>query len=664
VTARLAVASGSPEPLGVSLWDDGINIAVVSRNADKIWFCLFDDAGEREVARFALPSRVGDVWCGFIAGVKPGALYGLRADGPPGPEDDHRFDPAKLLLDPYAIAIDRPFVLHTALSAPRAAEMDTAALMPKAIVTAAAAPTYASPRAPRFIYEVGVRAFTRLHPDVPLHHRGTLCGLAEPKVIEHLVRLGVDTVELMPVAAWINERHLEPLGLSNAWGYNPVGFMVPDPRLAPGGLSDLRRAVAALRAAGIGVILDAVFNHTGESDTQGPTLSLRGLDNALYYRHAPDGTLANDTGTGNSLACDRPEVARLILDSMRHWAATGIEGFRLDLATVLGRTADGFRRDAPLLTAIEADPVLSRMTMIAEPWDVGSGGYQLGNFPPRWGEWNDRARDDVRRFWRGDPETLGTLATRLAGSADIFGLRRPAASVNFLAAHDGFTLRDLVTYGAKHNEANGEQNRDGSNANFSWNHGVEGPSDDPAVQSARAADVRALLATLLVSRGLPMLTAGDEFGRTQRGNNNAYAQDNVTTWLDWEHADEALAAFTARLAALRAAHPSLAADAFLTGRGDPLPDVTWLAAEGGAMTPEKWNDGRRIVGLALFAAGDRTAIWINGEATASSGWLPPAREGMAWRLEADTAQLGATGTATPRIPLPARSVLIFAEAAR
>jgi glycogen operon protein len=348
---------------------------------------------------------------------------------------------------------------------------------------------------------------------------------------------------------------------------------------------------------------------------------------------------------------------------MRHWAGTGIEGFRLDLATVLGRSADGYHRDAPLFAAMEGDPVLSRMTIIAEPWDVGLGGYQLGNLPRRWSEWNDRYRDDVRRFWRGDGGTLGTLATRIAGSADVFGHRRPSASVNFLAAHDGFTLRDLVSYEHKHNEANGEENRDGGNANFSWNDGVEGPSDDGEVTAARGRDVRALLATLFISRGLPMLAAGDEFGRTQGGNNNAYAQDNPTTWLAWDHADAALQKFTAKLVALRTAHPSLAADAFLSGHGDPLPDVEWLAAEGGMMTPDKWNDGRRVLGLTLFANDDRAAIWINGGSEDAGGWLPPARDGKAWRLAADTSRPeAAPAAAAATFSVPRRAVLVFTEA--
>jgi glycogen operon protein len=532
--------------------------------------------------------------------------------------------------------------------------------MPKAIVTATALAEFA-PHRPRFIYEVGVKAFSQLHPCVPQILRGTVAALGEPRVIEHLLKLGVDTVELMPIAAWIDERHLPPLGLSNAWGYNPVGFMVGDPRILPGGAVELCRAAKALGDAGIGVILDVVFNHTGESDVQGPTLSLRGLDNALYYRHREDGTLANDAGTGNTLAADRPEVVRLVVDAMRYWAGTGVAGFRLDLASVLGRRDEGFARDAPLFAAIEADPVLSRLTMIAEPWDVGLGGYQLGNFPARWSEWNDRFRDDVRRFWRGDAGTLGTLATRLAGSADVFAARRPSASVNFIAAHDGFALADLVAYAEKHNVANGEENRDGGNADFSWNNGVEGVTADAAIAAARKRDLRALLATLFVARGLPMLTAGDEFGRTQGGNNNAYAQDNATTWLDWRGADMELAAFAGRLAALRNAHPSLSADVFLSGRGDPLPDAMWLAGEGGAMTPHKWNDGRRAVGLVLFSGDDRTAIWINGGA-ATPGWLPEARGGRAWRLEVNSAEGdAASAPAAAQFTVPARSVLVFAE---
>ena len=385
--------------------------------------------------------------------------YGLRADGPFDPAQGHRFDPAKLLVDPYAAALDRPFAWHPDLAAPRNAARDTAPLVPKAIVTAPMpqAPR-AAPRQPGFIYEIAVKAFSQRHPDLPQAMRGTVAALAHPLMIEHLRRIGVDTVELMPIAAWIDERHLPALGLANGWGYNPVTFMAPDPRLAPGGLAEIRQAVQALQDADIRVLLDIVLNHTGESDTQGATLSLRGLDNALYYRHAEDdpGRLVNDTGCGNTLALDRAPVVQLAADTLRHWAGqTGVDGFRFDLATVLGRTDQGFDSHAPLFKAIEQDALLSGLTYVAEPWDVGSGGYRLGQFPGGWHEWNDRYRDDVRRFWRGKVDGAGQFATRLAGSSDIFAAtgRAPSRSVNFIAAHDGFTLRDLVSYEAKHNQA-------------------------------------------------------------------------------------------------------------------------------------------------------------------------------------------------------------------
>jgi glycogen operon protein len=674
VPAGIAVTAGLPEPLGSLAVGGGVNFAVVSENATRIEVCLFDD-GDRETARLPL-SRFGNVHCGFVTGVAAGTRYGYRADGPWQPERGHRFDPAKLLVDPYATALDRPFAFRPELALPRPVAVDTAGFVPKAIVPPPAGPPAAPaspmPSPPGLVYEIAVKAFTRTHPAVPEAIRGTAAALAHPAVLDHLVRLGIDTVELMPLAAWIDERHLPALGLHNAWGYNPVVFMAPDPRIVPGGFTELRRAVAALHQAGIRVVLDAVYNHTGESDALGATLSLRGLDNALYYRHADDGGLVNDTGCGNTVATDRPAVADLVLDSMRLWAtATGIDGFRLDLATVLGRTPDGFRADAPLLAAIDDDPLLRRLVMIAEPWDVGPGGYQLGNFPDRWLEWNDRFRDDVRRFWRGDPGTLGPLATRLAGSADRFrrGGRRPSASVNFLAAHDGFPLADLAAYAGKHNEGNGEANRDGADENFSWNSGVEGASDDPAVIEARRRDVRALLLTLFIARGTPMLTAGDEMGRTQGGNNNAYAQDNAVTWLDWAKADLGLAAFVGRLAALRKVHPSLAADRFLDGvshDASGIPDVAWLRGDGKAMAGADWRDGR-VLGMELFADDDRTLAWLNGTDAEADGFLPEPRRGRAWRLLADSSDLAGDARPDAVVPagavrLPPRSVQLFAEA--
>ena len=596
------MAEGTPSPLGVVARENGLNVAVVSQNATRIFFCLFE--GDKETSRLALPKREGDVHFGFVAGLGIGTRYGFRAEGPWDEAQGHRFDSSKLLADPYAGAIDRPFA-HTQQLLQR--RFDTAQLVPKSIVTApfdAMKPL--PPATPGFIYEIQVKGFSQLHPDVPLAKRGTVAALAEPAIIDHFIKLGIDTVEIMPLAAWIDERHLPTLGLANAWGYNPVTFTTPDPRLAPGGFTEIRQTVAALHSAGIRVILDAVFNHTGESDEEGATLSLRGLDNALYYAHA-DGQLVNHTGCGNTLALDRAPVMQLVLDAMRNWVdRTGIDGFRFDLATVMGRTENGFSRDAPLISAIEHDPLLSKLIMIAEPWDVGPGGYRLGQFPARWHEWNDRFRDDVRRFWRGGHDTARDLATRLAGSSDIFGSKSPSRGINYVASHDGFTLQDAVTYETKNNHANGEGNRDGNSQEVTWVGG----------------DVQALLATLFLSRGTPMLTAGDEFGHSQQGNNNAYAQDNATTWLDWKSAGRDLIAFTAKLVELRKTYPLLAADRFLTGE-----DATWLSADG---APMDWNNGdARVLGLLLTHEEERLAIWVNGAAPSINPPLQP-RDGYSW----------------------------------
>ncbi|CAN5336618.1 glycogen debranching protein GlgX [soil metagenome] len=664
-----SIGAGESAPPGVTLRPDGVDVAVVSHNADRIDFCVFDTDG-REARRVQLRRTSDTLFHTFVAGIREGTLYGLRADGPWDPHAGHRFDPAKLLGDPYARQLDRAFAYHADLDAPPSARIDTADLVPKAIVVPAAETAPAAPHVPPgLIYEVAVRAFSILHPGVAESLRGTIAALAEPAVVDHLVRLGVDTVELMPVAAWIDERHLDALGLTNAWCYNPFTFMAPDPILAPGGVVELRKTVAALRKAGIAVILDAVFNHTGESDAFGPTLSLRGLDNTLYYRHTPEGELVNDTGTGNTLAVERPEVARLVLDSMRHWvAATGIAGFRLDLAATLARDDSGFRKDAAIFAAIEADPVLGRCLMIAEPWDVGPGGYHLGNFPPRWQEWNDRYRDDVRRFWRGDTGGTGNLATRLAGSSDIFAGREPAASVNFVAAHDGFTLADIVAYAGKHNEANGEFNRDGTDANNSWNNGIEGATTEERILAARKRDIRSLLATLFVSRGTPMLTAGDEFGRTQQGNNNAYAQDNEITWLDWETDDRDLIAFTRRLAAFRKAHRTLRDDRFLTGAPADVTgaqDIAWLHPQG-LMRREDWDNAGPILGAALYCPptaslpADRTAVWINGGHEPVEVWLPNAPEGVWWRETDSAAPADPPSKAGPAPVVVSRSVALFA----
>lgn len=558
---------------GASAIPGGTRFAVRARDAAAVWLCLFDGHAERRVAMV----RDGDWFVVEVAGVGPGQRYGYRAEGDWAPDAGHWFDPAKLLVDPYAVELDRRFVYDPILSA---FGTDTAAIVPRAIVPALSAPApIERPRIDpaRPIYELNVRAFTIRHPDVPEAQRGTIAALAHPAIIAHLRKIGVGTVELMPIVAWIDERHLPPLGLHNAWGYNPVVPMAIDPGLAPGGVAELRDTVAALHAAGIGVVLDLVFNHSGESDRDGPILSLRGLDNRSYA-HAPDGSLINDTGTGNTLDAGDAGVRDLILASLRHFAALGIDGFRFDLAPVIARSP-GFDPGAPIFAAIAADPLLRHKAMIAEPWDIGPGGYQLGKFPADWLEWNDRYRDDVRRFWRGDG-SVGQLATRLMGSADIFG--SITRSVNFLAAHDGFTLADLVSHVDRHNHANGEDNRDGHGDNLSWNHGVEGPSDDPAVNAARATDLRALLSTLFATRGYIQLTAGDEFGRSQRGNNNAYAQDNAIGWVDWSARDVALEDHVAALAAWRLERPTV----FDTD----VPDqAVWLTLDGAPMTPAHWE---------------------------------------------------------------------------
>jgi glycogen debranching enzyme GlgX len=674
------VTEGQPEPLGVTADAAGINVAVFSAHADAIVFCLFDEHGA-ELSRIALPARTGDVFHGHILGVGVGARYGLRAFGSWDPSRGHRFNPAKLLLDPYATAIDRPFHIDATLfdvDRPNAA--DSAAVMPKGIIEprgiewpldtdTPARPPIAWDRL--IIYEAQVRGFTMRHPDIPPALRGTFAGLAHPAAIAHLKQLGVTAIELMPAAAWLDERHLPPLGRSNYWGYNPVALLAPDPRLAPGGWAEIRAAVAVLQAAGIAVLLDVVLNHAGEGDELGPTVSLRGLDNASYYRLQPnDGArYVNDTGCGNMLAVDRPPVVRLAMAALRTWAVrAGIDGFRLDLATTLGRRPDGFDPAAPLLTAMTQDPVLSDRVIIAEPWDVGPGGYQLGAFPAAWGEWNDRFRDNVRRFWRGDAGMLGDLATQFAGSADIFaGRHRPLSrSINFVTAHDGFTMADLVAYTAKRNEANGEANRDGTDANFSWNNGVEGPTTDPKVGDARVRDVRALLATLLLSRGTPMMSMGDEAGRSQHGNNNAYAQDNETAWFDWAALDHGLLDFTGRLTRARLEHKALTGTRELTGRpvdGSELPDVAWLRPDGKSLAMDEWHDPQhRTLVVSLYVPDSRVIVVLHAGTDGFELTLPSPRPGQRWQCIIDSAAPDRTGGAADRFPVAARSVVLLAEA--
>ncbi len=663
---------GKDRPLGATVETGGICFSVWSGSAERIWVSIFDASGERETCRLELAPEGEGIHALFVPGLRPGARYGFRCDGDYDPSRGFWFDPDKLLVDPYAIAIDRPYAYDPRLAARRGEGGDTAPLMPKAVVQP---PLEAMPhRNPVFeqgglIYEVAVRAFTKRHPAIPEPQRGTVAALAHPVVIEHLQKMGVAAVELMPVTAWIDERHLPPLGLRNAWGYNPVTFMALDPRLAPGGVIELRETAAKLRAAGIGVILDLVFNHTGESDELGPTLSLRGLNNLAYYRHVPgaQGKYVNDTGTGNTTATQHPIVREMILDSLRHFVVNaGVDGFRFDLATVLGRGGDGFDPEAPLLREIINDPVLSDRILIAEPWDIGPNGYQLGNFGAPFLEWNDRYRDDVRRFWRGDRGMLGALATRLSGSSDAFSRKQATQTrtVNFIAAHDGMTLADIVRYERKHNEANGERNRDGHNENLSWNNGAEGETSDPKIVKARRRDQLALLSTLFASRGAIMLTAGDEFGRTQRGNNNAYAQDNETTWLDWEGRDLEIERNAFALAALRKSAPAFTAISFLTGNlqaPDDMPDVEWLAETGHPLGEAEWNEPeRRRLAMVLASGGERTAVLVNGDRRATVFSLP-VRNGFGWNLLAP-AERGVVQLAGENAwRVPGRSVVFVGE---
>lgn len=641
--------------LGATVTDAGVEFAVWSKHAETIELCLFDAEGGKEIARLPMKREEGDEHRLFIEGAKEGARYGLRAHGTYDPDLGLWFDASKLLVDPYAKEIDRPFQYDPRLS--KFGE-DTQDLMPKAIVSR---DIPVNPAKPMFqpggvIYEIAVKPFTMLHPDVPEKQRGTLGALAHPSIIAHLKRLQVNAVELMPITAWIDERHLPPLGLTNGWGYNPVAFMALDPRLVPGGIRELRETVAALHAEGIAVILDLVFNHTGESDRQGPTLSLRGLDNPTYFRHLPDqpGTLVNDTGTGNTTACDQPVTRKLIIDSLRHFVEhADIDGFRFDLGTVLGRGGNGFDPESLTLRSLFADDVLQDRILIAEPWDIGPGGYQLGNFPAPFLEWNDRARDDLRRFWRGDIR-IGDLATILAGSSSIFGRdgRTQTRSVNFLAAHDGFTLMDIVSYERKHNEANGEDNRDGHNENFSWNNGVEGKTDDQAIQNKRRTDIEAMLSTLFATRGTIMLTSGDEGGRTQQGNNNAYCQDNAITWMDWSALDEELIGHTAWLAGLRRRFGAFSEMKFFDGDGD----VLWFSATGASMTVPDWEaPNAGLLGMAIRTQDrdsnkqTRLALLLNRGANQLRVTLPPSeKDGWSLLTPAGETAAGEQVTLFPR----------------
>ncbi len=661
VKPQLVPHGGSAERLGATVTAEGINFAVYSETASALYVSLYDEA-DREIDRFELDGHDDNVHHGLIAGIGPGTRYGLRADGPYDPDQGLHFDPNKLLVDPYARRLDRTFVRSPRLRLPRSDAVDTSPLVPKAIVVSPGLNKHATPRrkAPSLMYELNVRAYTMRHPSVQGPLRGSVAGLTTRRVVDHLKYLGVDCVELMPIAAFIDDAHLPALGLTNAWGYNPVCYFAVDPRLAARGPQSLRYMTDLYRRNGIGVILDVVYNHTGEGDAFGPVLSLKGLDARTYYRHVEiDGkqVLVNDSGTGNTLRCDHPATQRLVIDSLRYWVEEmGVSGFRFDLATVLGREP-GFNPDARMLQLIKSDPVLSKCVLVAEPWDPGPGGYGLGKFGKEFREWNDTYRDDVREFWRGEPGKIGALASKVAGSAEIFNFagRKPSAGVNFLAVHDGFTLADLVSYVDKHNEANGEDNRDGNNNNASWNCGAEGPTDDPIINNARRRDVRALLATLLMSRGLPLIQQGDEMGRTQRGNNNAYAQDNEITWVDWEAADGTLVDFVAAAHRFRRAHAALTHDHFLDGRGKHgIRDVVWWHQDGHEMNDGDWNNpSQSVLGMQLKTVDDEVLVWFNRHAEDVRAALP---EG-GWEVGLMSDDRAQAPIESGYITLPARSVV-------
>jgi len=660
-----ALEAGRPYPLGAS-WDGlGVNFAVFSAHAEKIELCLFDDHGKREIARLRLPENTDEVWHGYLPHAYPGLAYGFRASGPYQPDRGHRFNPAKLLLDPYAKSLIgsvrwNDAVFGYRVNSPRADlsidHRDSASAMPKAVVTDDHF-TWGDDRRPdtpwsdTVIYEAHVRGLTKLFEEVPEPVRGTFPALGHPDIIAHLKRLGVTAIELMPIHAFLQDRFLVERGLSNYWGYNTLAYFAPEPRyLAGNNPREFRDMVRRYHAAGLEVILDVVYNQTCEGSELGPTLSWRGLDNASYYRLAENRRhTINDTGTGNTLNLSHPRTLQMVMDSLRYWAETyRVDGFRFDLGLTLGRQPWGFDQQAGFFHAIRQDPVLSRLKLICEPWDVGPGGYQLGNFPPGFSEWNDRYRDTLRRYWRGDAGQRPELAARLAGSRDLFDTRhkKPQASVNFIACHDGATLEDIVSYQGKYNQANGEDNRDGAHDNLSNNYGVEGASDDKKVLAYRDRVKRSMLAALFSSLGAPMIQMGDECGRSQKGNNNAYCQDNRLTWMDWALArserGKALCAFVGKLTAARRRYACLHVDRYLTGEevAYGIGGLSWWDERGQELSPPDWDnfEGRALC-LRPATARDNgrlevTALLLNAGQQPILFHLPGS---LSWQLAWDSA---------------------------
>jgi len=666
---------GSPNPRGAT-WDGkGTNFSVFSAHATKVEVCFFDESGKNEIHREELPEYTNQIWHGYIPGVRPGARYGLRVHGPYEPSEGHRFNPNKLLLDPYACAHIGDIEWNPALFGYQMEsgddttfdERDSAPYMPKCVVVDPEydwhgqnrSGLYRVPFDDTILYELHVKGFTKCHPQVPEKLRGTYAGLSEPKVIEYIRSLGVTSVELLPIHTFVNDSHLLEKGLTNYWGYNSIGFFAPDPRYAADpayALKEFKTTVEKLHEAGLGVILDVVYNHTAEGNELGPTLSFKGIDNSSYYRLMDNKRYyINDTGTGNTVNLSHPRVIQMVTDSLRYWVEqTHVDGFRFDLGTILAREPNGFDNQSGFLKACCQDPVLGTVKMIAEPWDCGPGGYQVGGFPPGWAEWNDKFRDSVREYWKGGV-SASELTKRLTASGEIFNYegRRPWSSINFVTAHDGFTLNDIVTYNEKHNEANGENNQDGSSDNHSWNCGVEGVTDDPEVNRLRARQVRNLLGTLLLSQGTPMLLAGDEFGRTQGGNNNAYCQDNEISWLNWDLKDKGrhLVEYVQRLTSYRHKYPILRRNLFLTGEYNEelgVKDLTWINANGREMEDHNWGDtGMRCFGMLIDGRAQTSGVRQRGkEATLLlvindhhdmvRFTLPEAVGGREWELLVDT----------------------------
>ncbi|WP_295129133.1 glycogen debranching protein GlgX [uncultured Chitinophaga sp.] len=674
---NMIVYPGNPYPLGAT-WDGkGVNFALYAENATNVEICLFKSAkDEIEYTKIKMPERSHHVWHAYIPDIKPGQLYGFRVHGPYEPLNGLRFNANKLLIDPYAKAIAGVIDWHDALFGYEVgheeedlsfSELDSAPFIPKSVVIDHAFDwegdkPLKTPYRQTVIYEMHVKGFTKQHPDIPEEIRGSYAAIGHPVTIQYLKDLGITAVELMPVHHFIVDRHLRDKGLTNYWGYNTIGFFAPDVRYSSSGVTgeqvtEFKQMVKELHRAGIEVILDVVYNHTGEGNHMGPTLSYRGIDNPAYYRLTEEKRYYMDyTGTGNTLNARLPNVLRLIMDSLRYWILEmHVDGFRFDLAATLARELHEVDRLSAFFDIIHQDPVISQAKLIAEPWDIGEGGYQVGKFPPGWAEWNGKYRDCIRDYWRGADSVLGELAERFTGSSDLYkeDYRRPTASINFITAHDGFTLHDLVSYNEKHNHANGEDNNDGESHNRSWNCGEEGPSDDPVVNERRARQKRNLLTTLFLSQGVPMMVAGDEMGRTQGGNNNAYCQDNEISWLHWDKMDNDLLSFTQKLIHFRLAHPSFCRKGWFRGqpiKGIGVEDIAWFLNDGGEMTEEHWN-AHYAKTLAVFLNGrslhtigskgekiidDSFYIIFNAHHEPIDFKLPVATYGKDWQVEIDT----------------------------